>query len=311
MLNPSMASFPANLDLVDSPFQPFSTDALHLFQQYYPLNHFGLSDLSPTSLWIWRKPYEVAWTIRGGLFCLRCCHLGETYYLPPVGPSYDRLPQVLQSLALDAAKSGNSLRFRAVPYGLLGRLGVQAQKAASISEDRANWDYLYQTSDLVELKGRKYQTIRNQIHKFQNSCQYHYLPLTPELFPQAEKVFFDWAGSRLNEITVQDELSALHEAFEAFDPLHLQGGIINIGDEAVAFAIGSLLRPDMAQIHFQKARPDMTGAYAVISHEHICNAWSGTSLINWEDDLGLPGLREAKRRYHPIQMVEKYVVDLS
>lgn len=306
---PSKKFSPVSIGSEAINFQPLTWDALKEFKTYYPINHFELSDLSPASLWVWRSPYEVSWSIIEGFFCLRCHHANETYYLPPIGQNCDKFAIVLNSLRINANSSGHPLRFRAVPKELLNLMSIATEHSALITEDRANWDYLYLTQDLIDLKGRKYQHIRNQINKFQNAYHFEYIPMTPEDLPQVEAVFSSWAGTHSDELSINDERQALYEAFSAFQTLKLKGGTIKVGDETVAFSIGSLLRDDTVQIHFQKARPDLNGAYALVSREFIAHAWEGTTFVNWEDDLGLPGLREAKRRYHPIKMVEKYIVD--
>ncbi|HEX2953045.1 MAG TPA: phosphatidylglycerol lysyltransferase domain-containing protein [Bacillota bacterium] len=291
-------------------FEPITLETLKRFQEYYPINHFELSDLSPASLWVWRTPYKVSWSIIEGLFCFRCHHEDETYYLPPVGANYEKFAHVLQTLKVTAEGSGHPLRFRAIPREMLTRINMVTGQSVNTAEDRANWDYLYLTQDLIDLKGRKYQHIRNQINKFENVYQYEYVPMKPEDFPQVEAIFSSWAAVHSDELTVSDEREALHEAFVSFEQLNLKGGMILVGDEAVAFSIGSSLKDDTVQIHFQKARPEYNGAYALVSREFIAHSWHQTTYVNWEDDLGLPGLREAKRRYHPIKMVEKYIVDL-
>lgn len=289
-------------------FKPLTLEALEQFRLYYPLNHFELSDLSPISLWVWRDSYQVSWCIIEDFFCLRCQHANETYYLPPVGQNYDQFAKVIHILKEDAHAASHPLRFRAIPREMLNRMSMATNQSVSITEDRANWDYLYLTKDLIDLKGRKYQHIRNHINKFQNTYHYTYVPVTCHHLPQIETIFTSWAATHPDEPSVSDERQALYEAFASFESLKLMGGMICIGDQPVAFSIGSLLKDDTVQIHFQKALPEMNGAYALVSREFIAHAWSATTYVNWEDDLGLPGLREAKRRYHPVKMVEKYIV---
>jgi hypothetical protein len=43
-----------------------------------------------------------------------------------------------------------------------------------------------------------------------------------------------------------------------------------------------------------------------MNREYVRREWSGTTFINREQDLGVPGLRRAKTSYHPCRMVEKY-----
>jgi len=79
-----------------------------------------------------------------------------------------------------------------------------------------------------------------------------------------------------------------------------------------AFSIGSLLNKEtqapIALIHFEKANPEISGIYPAINQLFLANAWKDTLYVNRENDMGLPGLRQAKKRYHPVRMIKKYTV---
>ena len=98
------------------------------------------------------------------------------------------------------------------------------------------------------------------------------------------------------------------EAFRNYTQLPLKGGVLKIDGRIQAFAIGTQLNRDTGLIHFEKANPAFTGIYAAINQLFVANEWSTTRFINREDDMGLPGLRQAKKRYHPFRMIEKYTV---
>jgi len=61
-------------------------------------------------------------------------------------------------------------------------------------------------------------------------------------------------------------------------------------------------------VHFEKARPDVDGAYAVINCEfarYIRQKHPYIRFLNREEDMGLEGLRKAKESYYPHHMTEK------
>ena len=81
------------------------------------------------------------------------------------------------------------------------------------------------------------------------------------------------------------------------------------GDRLLAFAMGSRLSADTMDIHFEKAREDVDGAYAVINCEfarYLRQKYPWLQYLNREEDMGIEGLRKAKLAYCPDHMVEKW-----
>lgn len=259
---------------------------------------------------IWKEPYDVSWAIAEDLLCIRCRYHGETYFLPPLGTKYDNFPALFRRLQDLCVKNGTSLRFRSVPLPMLNPILKAVNHNARVIEDRAFWDYVYLTNDLLELKGRKYQHQRQALRKFRQTYGYQYTSLDVTDAPAMNEVFDAWAAAHPDSETVTEERTALLEALHQQNTLQWKAGGLRIGKELVAFAIGSMLSPESALIHFEKARPEYHGVYAAINWEFISNVWNQTKTINREDDLGLPNLREAKSRYHPIRMVVKYTVEI-
>ena len=52
----------------------------------------------------------------------------------------------------------------------------------------------------------------------------------------------------------------------------------------------------------------MEGAYAMINQQFLLHEAAGFRYVNREEDLGEPGLRQAKESYHPVFMMEKGIV---
>jgi hypothetical protein len=51
--------------------------------------------------------------------------------------------------------------------------------------------------------------------------------------------------------------------------------------------------------------------YQIVNQQFCEKAWENLPYINREQDLGLPGLREAKLSYYPHHFVEKYRIRLN
>ena len=78
-------------------------------------------------------------------------------------------------------------------------------------------------------------------------------------------------------------------------------------DALEAFSIGSYnAREKMAIIHIEKANPEMRGLYQLINQQFLIHAFPEAELVNREDDMGLPGLRQAKMSYAPIGFARKF-----
>ena len=236
---------------------------------------------------------------------LLCTYQGSTYCLPPLLKPGFKPDYLLQKISDYFHQRNKPAVFRAVPRGMLPLFSSNRYR---IIPDRTYWDYLYRTNDLIELRGRKYQQKRNHINRFQQFYPYAYHSLTPEHFEACLRLFEHWAADKAGQPEVEEERLALKEAFTHFSLLNLKGGVLEVYGEIQAFAIGSRLNKDTAIVHFEKANAEFSGIYAVINQLFVAQEWADTKYINREDDMGLPGLRQAKKRYHPFRMVEKFTV---
>jgi hypothetical protein len=105
------------------------------------------------------------------------------------------------------------------------------------------------------------------------------------------------------------DYAAAREALENMEYLQLCGGIFYVDDEPAAFTLGEeLARGRMFAIHFEKAilRKQYRGIYQYVNQAFTALLPDKYELINWEQDLGDPGLRQAKESYRPAGFVPKY-----
>ena len=177
---------------------------------------------------------------------------------------------------------------------------------------RDYFDYVYDINGLADLKGRKYQKKRNHLNGFRKANpDIAFVPM--EEVDQAEltEMLEQWYERRMEANPDMDfhlEQLALGRAMQFRKELGMEGLVLMVEGKIAAFTLGSRMNADTFDIHFEKAREDVDGAYAVINCEfarYLRNAYPQLQYLNREDDLGLEGLRKAKLSYYPHHLVEK------
>lgn len=150
---------------------------------------------------------------------------------------------------------------------------------------------------------------RNHIARFQDEDDWCYEELNDSNIEECRNMTYTWIKMRAEKWNEEMELemSVLHEAFDYRKELGLVGGIIRKAGQIVAFSIGEPLNSDTYVVHFEKAFPDMQGAYPMINQQFVLHACEDYTYVNREEDTGDPGLRKAKMSYYPEILLKKYV----
>ena len=189
-----------------------------------------------------------------------------------------------------------------------------SENAPVIMEDRNNFDYLYNRSDLAQLAGKKYHKKKNHVNNFLSSYpDYEQRPMNKELIPAALEILERWQQNAVmrNENeggSSPNDYPAAKEALELFDHLTLKGSVFFVGGKPAAYCMGeSIARGRMYAIHFEKANDEYRGIYQFMNQAYAASLPNFFTLINREQDLGSEGLRQAKMTYRPCGFVKKYI----
>ena len=178
----------------------------------------------------------------------------------------------------------------------------------TFTEERDAFDYVYNRADLAALSGKKYHGKRNHISAFSKQYDWRYAALTADNINDIRQCANEWYAE--NETRADKYLLCEKRGVEIMlqnaAALKIRGGIIYIGEKAVAFTLGSAVNRDVFDIHIEKSLAEYAEGYTVINREFAANELADYKYINREDDMGLDGLRQAKLSYHPAVMVKKY-----
>jgi hypothetical protein len=167
------------------------------------------------------------------------------------------------------------------------------------------FDYVYSAEKLATLTGKKLHAKRNYINRFEADNNWDFKPVNEANIEDCRMLDRLWSSER----TAEGEAEVIDKALNEFTELRLDGGVLYVEGQPIAFTLGERVCCDTFIVHFEKAVTDIEGAYPMINREfvrHILIKYPEVKYINREEDMGLENLRKAKRSYYPDLMVEKY-----
>jgi hypothetical protein len=181
--------------------------------------------------------------------------------------------------------------------------------------DEDNFDYVYNIKDLFECSGRKYETQRNLINRFNKQSDGVRVEFFDSLNSLKEDILNldnDWAKSKIKTdgvLEFRNESEALKRIFD-FKDNNLCATCIFKNDVLIAFCINELIPDsDYALAHFAKANILYPGIYAFLLNNNCKFLLAkNKKYLNYEQDLGLPQLRYSKNAFKPIHFLKKYTL---
>ncbi len=177
---------------------------------------------------------------------------------------------------------------------------LNSQLSTSIEPVRDQYDYIYRRTDLATLHGRHLDAKRNHIHRFRaEHPDFEYRSLTPEFFDECRRLTEIWQEEKGGSDTINAEKQVMETIFSNWEALGMIGGSIIVDGRMVAFTYGSAVTTDTFDVCVEKADRHVEGAFAIINQQFAEHLPEQYVYLNREEDMGIPGLRQAKLSYHP------------
>ena len=220
--------------------------------------------------------------------------------------------------------------------GNLTLIGLEDSQVAQLSMVNGKWsitsepirdqyNYIYRRTDLATLHGKHLDAKRNHIHRFRaEHPDFEYRPLTPKIFDECRRLTEIWqeekdaikreqsdacidsaereqARTEFKDAsdTINAEKQVMETIFSNWEALGMIGGSIIVDGRMVAFTYGSAVTTDTFDVCVEKADRHVEGAFAIINQQFAEHLPEQYVYLNREEDMGIPGLRQAKLSYHP------------
>ena len=291
-------------------------EELELLQKTSVNNGVFANNYSAVNSILYAKKYDSQIALKDDWIFEKYYVTGETSIAFPhrTNGKTDGLREALSLLVDDAKENGRPCIFRNITAEEKDLL-LENFTASKIEEAPDLSDYIYNQADLAGLPGSKYSKKRNHVNQFRKKYpDFHLELITPENFKtvcELEKKWFSESSESLDLLQEAEIICAALQNYEEFaHKAGMKGGILFAGNQPAAFCLSSTLSPDVTDIHFEKCLSSFArdGGYAVINNEYAKTIT--TKYINREEDLGIEGLRKAKRSYYPEILLPKFYVEL-
>lgn len=298
-----------------------TTESRELIEKYLNGFEYKTSGLSFGGQYMWREINQFSWDMIGDYMCI-CgishLELEEGIELPFMFPPLTRTGEYdMDSLrrTIFTAKElfearGHEFSLRLVPFHLM-EIIKEAVPEIKWTDDRPNYDYIYLTQELIDLKGRDFHSKKNHLNYFKKNYEYEYIELTSDLADEAMTFIAEFNSRKdvpEHEMALlKMEEKAMEDVFENIEAVGYSAGAIRIGGRIEAIAIGGRLGRNTVVEHVEKANVEYRGLYQAINNEFCKHVASWAKFINREEDMGIPNLRKAKLSYRPVKLLEKYI----
>lgn len=292
-------------------FAPLTLDDKELFDSYMEGHFYMQAEASFANLFMWQKAWDIQMAVEE-----------DALYISFDSPIYR--PFLIPPFLLDDEASIEPGMRRAEEYmrRRYGEFYIKCATARQVEKirqdcghryrfryDEEDSEYVYNTRDLMELTGKKYHGKRNHINAFLRDNEPVIEQFAPEYRDACLALQEEWAKSKGGPTQeTQEEYVSIERALDNYEALGVHGIVVLLNGTVAAFTLGELLNPEMVLVHIEKARADVNGLFPYINQQFIVRDWSQTKYVNREEDMGVPGIRQAKRSYHPAFMVDKFDV---
>lgn len=288
-------------------FKKIGLGDIPLIKKFLINQNFSTCDYTVGGCFMWRDFYNMEYAVVGDtLFSRLYNSQNAPYYNMPLGGD---LAGAIKTL-LDYTQ-GN-LRFCTLP-----KICLDLIKDAGFNYDYYEQvdfaDYLYNADDLIFLKGKKYAGQRNLINQFNRLYpNWAYHQITQENLDIIKHFFCNnYSISQLAGDMEREEHAKVKEVLDNYSVYGFCGAYLEVDGKVVGFSLGERIL-DTLFCHVEKADRNFKGAYQM-----LCNLFAktfadkGVLYINREEDLGDAGLKKAKTDYHPVRLLNKFVITIK
>lgn len=267
------------------------------------------SDFNFISLWSWNINDEMRLSIfNGNLIVKFNDYITGKPFLSFIGKN--KIPETASGLISFSKKNYDADSLKLVPEEIAKILG---QSEFTISPDADSHDYVFTVEHLGNMHNWPKHQSSKGIEKFLKLHPDYVVKISSiNEIPKNEyrKMFSEWAKSKdIKDVFESNEYKAF-ERFLEIDNKNIYFVSLYKTDQLIGFTAYEITSKDYAVAHFSKANTKHHSAiYDILNWEEAkALKEKGVKYYNWEQDLGIEGLRRSKKKYNPSYFLNKFII---
>jgi hypothetical protein len=294
---------------------PLTPKDYAMYKRYFKKQPYHLCAYSLSSIIAWQNSvYQALGGVLDDTLIIAAELLkgsSKRHLILPIAPVNKFLPEQLALIAHDL----NHSEYWFVPQCYLDTHSHEAvREFFEIKHHEGYDDYIYLTRDLMDLKGNRYSKKRNLIKQFQRRYvdpkRVVLAPITSENVDECLEFLEKWCEQRDCDAHPEEDLAceklAAKNTLENIDLYEVNTLMLRLDGVVSAIGVSAFLTPQMATLQYEKAYADIKGLYQYFDNQCAKRLFNGYTYINKESDMGSTGLIQAKKSYHPVDMVRSY-----
>jgi hypothetical protein len=181
-----------------------------------------------------------------------------------------------------------------------------------------SWDYLYDRSKLVDLKGNRFKGKRVSYNSVTKRYHPDYFPFSLNDRYECLDLYDRWMEKKRRKIIreeeryqadlMEDSRKAHLRMMEESDLLGLVGRVARVDSEIMGYIFGVELNPETIGVIAEVTDVSIKGLAQYIFRK-FCEEMVQYRWVNVMDDSGLPSLRKVKESYSPDLLAPAYIVN--
>lgn len=252
-----------------------------------------------SSLYIWAKDMKISVHVRKDLYAAKLFDQGMNTWFFPVGTTDEKKNFIEERL------TEGDLTLRYVTTEDVSFLREQFPGIFEITPAENDSEYICDRNTIENLPGKGLSRKRRYVKQLLKEHTFEIKPLHADTAADVNYILDIWRRNKDYDPNCRDCL-ALRAMLDNYSKLNITGIVIYMDDVPCSVMAGYLLGDDTIDCCIQKSVVNIYGLQYYVRQQFSNTLPREVNFLNFEEDLGIDGLRQAKVFMHPCRMIDMY-----
>lgn len=288
-------------------FKKLTIEDIELLRPYYQKYNNRCADYTVCGYFLWRDYFNTHFAIFNDTLILKMDSKDwVNFYGMPLG---ENVESAVDELVGYCKMKNQKLKIFPVPKFDIEKFNSKYSFNATYIDGCS--DYIYDFNSLKSLSGRKLHGQKNHMNYFvKNYENYNVSKITVDNIEKLVSFLNDIKSSEKIDLDFHlREFSMTEEMLKNIAVYDFSGYKLTVDEKIVGFIVGEQIK-NTVFIHFQKMDRAYRGSYQYLMVEFL-KTFNDVELVNMEDSAEDADLKYTKECYHPVYMLDKYILQLN